>query len=108
MAETWEFPPDEWNDTARPFEDRVSMVDLIERRVRESPDAPTVRLGDGEIRTYGRLWDDSGLLARFLGSHGVGRGDHVGVLHDNSYDSVLAVVGVLRTGAAYVPLDARW
>ncbi|MEV6402823.1 AMP-binding protein [Streptomyces bobili] len=108
MAETWELPPAEWNDTARPFEDRVSMVDLIERRVRESPGAPAVRLGDGEIRTYGRLWDDSGLLARFLGHHGVGRGDHVGVLHDNSYDSVLAVVGVLRTGAAYVPLDARW
>ncbi|MEU0113788.1 amino acid adenylation domain-containing protein [Streptomyces bobili] len=108
MAETWELPPAEWNDTARPFENRVSMIDLIERRVRESPGAPAVRLGDGEIRTYGRLWDDSGLLARFLGRHGVGRGDHVGILHDNSYDSVLAVVGVLRTGAAYVPLDARW
>ncbi|OQR65463.1 hypothetical protein B6E66_03795 [Streptomyces maremycinicus] len=108
LTESWEPPPAEWNDTARPFEDQVSMIDLIERRVRESPDAPAVRLGEGEIRTYGELWADSGLLARFLAGHGVGRGAFVGVLHENSWDSVLAVVGVLRTGAAYVPLDARW
>ncbi|MGW0871885.1 AMP-binding protein [Streptomyces sp. NPDC002740] len=107
-TESWEPPPAEWNDTARPFEDRVSMIDLIERRVRESPDAPAVRLGEGEVRTYGELWAASGLLARFLGGHGVGRGAFVGILHENSWDSVLAVVGVLRTGAAYVPLDARW
>ncbi|MBL1086700.1 amino acid adenylation domain-containing protein [Streptomyces actinomycinicus] len=108
MAEQWELPPAEWNDTARPFEDQVSMIDLIERRVRENPDAPAVRLGDGEVRTYGQLWADSGLLARFLSAQGVGRGAFVGILHENSYDSVRAVVGVLRSGAAYVPLDARW
>ncbi|MGV9559486.1 AMP-binding protein [Streptomyces sp. NPDC003522] len=108
MTEPWELPPAEWNDTARPFEDGVSMIDLIERRVRESPDAPAVRLGAGEVRTYGRLWHDAGLLARFLAGQGVGRGGFVGVLHDNSYDSVLSVVGVLRSGAAYVPLDSRW
>ncbi|AYN41977.1 amino acid adenylation domain-containing protein [Streptomyces dangxiongensis] len=108
MAEPWELPPAAWNDTARPFEDQVSMVDLIERRVRENPDAPAVRLGEGEVRTYGRLWDDSGLLARFLSGRGAGPGAFVGILHENSYDSVRAVVGVLRTGAAYVPLDARW
>ncbi|MET8167452.1 AMP-binding protein [Streptomyces sp. NPDC005329] len=107
-TESWEPPPAEWNDTARPFEDQVSMIDLIERRVRESPDAPAVRLGEGQVRTYGELWTDSGLLARFLAGHGVGRGAFVGILHENSWDSVLAVVGVLRTGAAYVPLDARW
>ncbi|MDR6973697.1 non-ribosomal peptide synthetase component F/ubiquinone/menaquinone biosynthesis C-methylase UbiE [Streptomyces sp. 3330] len=107
-TDSWEVPPAEWNDTARPFEDRASMIDLIERRVRESPDAPAVRLGEGEVRTYGELWADSGLLARFLAGHGVGRGAFVGILHENSWDSVLAVVGVLRTGAAYVPLDARW
>ncbi|MEU5070035.1 AMP-binding protein [Streptomyces asoensis] len=108
LTESWEPPPAEWNDTARPFEDQVSMIDLIERRVRESPHAPAVRLGEGEVRTYGELWAQSGLLARFLAGHGVGRGAFVGVLHENSWDSVLAVVGVLRTGAAYVPLDARW
>ncbi|WP_405967157.1 AMP-binding protein [Streptomyces sp. NBC_00015] len=107
-TESWEPPPAEWNDTARPFEDQVSMIDLIERRVRESPEAPAVRLGEGEVRTYAQLWADSGLLARFLAGHGVGRGAFVGILHENSWDSVLAVVGVLRTGAAYVPLDARW
>jgi amino acid adenylation domain-containing protein len=108
MAEPWELPPAAWNDTARPFEDRASMIDLIERRVREHPDAPAVRLGEGEVRTYGQLWADSGLLARFLSGQGVGPGSYVGILHENSYDSVRAVVGVLRTGAAYVPLDARW
>ncbi|MFJ7152980.1 amino acid adenylation domain-containing protein [Streptomyces sp. NPDC100445] len=108
MAEDWELPPAAWNDTARPFEDQVSMVDLIERRVREDPDAPAVRLDGGQVRTYGQLWEDSGLLARFLGARGAGPGAFVGILHENSYDSVRAVVGVLRSGAAYVPLDARW
>ncbi|MGC5342992.1 amino acid adenylation domain-containing protein [Streptomyces sp. DT24] len=101
-------PPAEWNDTSRPFEDSVSMVDLVERQVRRAPDNPAVRLAGGKSMSYRELWTDAGLLAGYLRSRGVGRGQYVGVLVENSYTSVVAVLGALRAGAAYVPLDVRW
>ncbi|MCP3803433.1 amino acid adenylation domain-containing protein [Allokutzneria sp. A3M-2-11 16] len=101
-------PPASWNDTARAFDDDLSMVDLVERQVHKAPDAPAVRLGGDATRSYAELWADSGALAKFLQDNEVGRGDFVGILVENSYTSVVAVLGVLRSGAAYVPLDTRW
>ncbi|MGA4847511.1 amino acid adenylation domain-containing protein [Streptomyces sp. G5(2025)] len=101
-------PPAAWNDTSRPFEDQISMVELVERQVDKAPDSPAVRLAGGTSLSYRELWNDAGLLAGYLHGHGVGPGSYVGVLVENSYASVVAVLGTLRAGAAYVPLDVRW
>src|SRR5262249_30441490 len=106
-TESARLPPEEWNDTAHPFEDQVSLVELVERQVRAAPDAVAVELGAGRRKSYAQLWTEAGKITRFLCDQGVGRGDYVGILVENSALSVVAVLGVLRSGAAYVPLDAR-
>lgn len=68
------------------------------------PDAPAVRSNDGEL-SYAALAERTEALAAALQSLGVRRGDRVGVYLHKSVASFAAVHGVLRAGAAYVPID---
>ncbi|MGW5878741.1 non-ribosomal peptide synthetase [Nocardiopsis terrae] len=74
--------------------------------MKECPDADAVHdPGSGRTLTYGDLWERSGWLAARLSALGVGRGDSVALAQDRSVELVVSYLGVLRTGAAYVPLD---
>ncbi|MET3493614.1 amino acid adenylation domain-containing protein [Variovorax boronicumulans] len=71
------------------------------------PDSPAVR--DGARRcSYGELDAMSNRLARALRARGVRRGDRVGLCLERSLETIIAVVAVLKSGAAYVPLDAAF
>ncbi|MFD4748843.1 AMP-binding protein, partial [Streptomyces rubiginosohelvolus] len=80
------------------------LPDLFAEQAARTPDAPAV-LGDGERLTYAELARDAGRLAGRLAAMGVGPGDRVGVCVPHSPDLVVALLGVLMAGAAYVPLD---
>ncbi|MDE3122052.1 MAG: amino acid adenylation domain-containing protein, partial [Paracoccaceae bacterium] len=69
-----------------------------------APDAPAL-LADGRHLTYRALSDAAERVAAHLMAMGVCRGDFVGLLASRSVDAVIAMFGVLRAGAAYVPLD---
>lgn len=58
--------------------------------------------------TYQELNADANRLAHVLIDYGVGRGDLVGVALDRSIDLVVALLAVLKTGAAYVPIDTSF
>ncbi|MCC6557807.1 MAG: amino acid adenylation domain-containing protein, partial [Polyangiaceae bacterium] len=60
---------------------------------------------EGNELTYGQLWPRVEEVARYLVSRGVGRGALVGLCVDRSFEMVVGLLGVLRAGAAYVPLD---
>jgi amino acid adenylation domain-containing protein len=80
---------------------------LFEERVRARPDALAVL--DGELRlTYAELNEGANRLARALVERGVGPEDVVGVALPKSARSVLAVLAVLKAGAAYLPLDLNY
>ncbi|WP_214108308.1 non-ribosomal peptide synthetase [Acrocarpospora catenulata] len=80
------------------------ITELVARRVRERPDAVAVRDGDTEL-TYGQLWARAGALASLLGPS---RGDLVGLACHRGADLVVGMLGILRAGAAYVPLDPAY
>ncbi|MEV4256501.1 condensation domain-containing protein, partial [Spirillospora sp. NPDC049652] len=73
-------------------------------QARLAPDACAVVASDGSL-TYAELADRSRRLAERLRAHGVGRGDHVGILMERTRDLPVALLGVLIAGAAYVPVD---
>ena len=67
-----------------------------------------VRLGDAEV-TYDTLNQRANQLARFLqNEYGVGRGDVIGVIAHRSPATISALLGVLKAGAVYLPIDADY
>ena len=79
---------------------------LIRTRAATSPDAIAVEDRDRSI-TYAELEESSNRLAHALISLGVERGDRVGFYLDKSLESVIAIYGIMKTGAAYVPFDPQ-
>ncbi len=84
-----------------PFE---SVYDLFEAQAQRSPYAIAVKF-DGESSSYAQLQERANRLSKRLQRAGVGRGDLVAIAVSRSPDMVVAVLAVLKSGAAYVPLD---
>jgi pyochelin synthetase len=76
-------------------------------RALESPDRIALAYGDGEL-TYGELLAHSHLVAEELLARGVRPNELVAVVMQKGWEQIVAVLGVLMAGAAYLPIDARW
>ncbi|WP_371606039.1 amino acid adenylation domain-containing protein [Streptomyces sp. NBC_01213] len=77
---------------------------LFEQWARRTPDAPAVR-DAGTTLTYGELDSRADALARRLAARGIGPEDRVAVALPRTAELVVALLGILKAGAAYVPLD---
>lgn len=77
---------------------------LVTEAAQRDPSAPAV-VQDGVTLSYGELEARSNAFARSLTAHGVRRGDRVGLWLQKSPDAIVALYGILKTGAAYVPVD---
>jgi amino acid adenylation domain-containing protein len=84
-----------------------TLCQLVEATARSQPDAVAVTGDDGTLR-YGELIARARRLAGSLTGHGVRPGSLVGVVTDKGCDQVAAVLGVVRSGAAYLPIDPGW
>ena len=91
------------NDTRRDVPD-VTLVDLIEATMRRAPSAPALTDGDRAL-SYAEFDALTARVGDALASHGVVRGDIVAVAMPRSIERSIALVGVLRAGAAYLPID---
>lgn len=83
----------------------MSLKDLLIRSAERTPEALAVKGPDGSM-TYDELDRLANRIARALAKLGVLSGDRVGIWTDKSVKAVAAMQGVLRLGAAYVPLDS--
>ncbi|HTF09517.1 MAG TPA: AMP-binding protein, partial [Asanoa sp.] len=84
--------------------DPDGYLESFERRVAADPDAPAV-VCDGAVTTFAELDRAAGTLARRLHDRGVGPESVVGVLVDRSPGLAVAILGVLKAGAAFLPMD---
>ncbi|MGZ0199996.1 amino acid adenylation domain-containing protein [Streptomyces sp. RM1] len=90
-------------DTGTAFDGRPVHHRIAERAA-AAPDAVAVVVGE-RTTTYGELDTAANRMAHHLLELGVGRGDFVGVLAERGVDQLVAVLGALKAGAAYLPLD---
>ncbi|MDP9122454.1 MAG: amino acid adenylation domain-containing protein, partial [Acidobacteriota bacterium] len=97
----------EWNGGPRVAAVSGSLVARFAAVAAGRPDAIAV-VGQGERLSYGELAARSNRLARHLRRVGVVPGDRVGLLLERSPEMVVAILGVLGAGAAYVPLDPAY
>ncbi|WP_191276428.1 AMP-binding protein, partial [Nocardiopsis terrae] len=95
-----------FNDTGRVLSGG-SLVGAFEEQVARTPEATAVVCGD-EAVSYGRLNARANRLARRLVEAGAGPERVVAVVLPRSVDLVVAVLGVLKSGAAYVPVDPEY
>jgi amino acid adenylation domain-containing protein len=94
-----------WNDTARPWPSAQTMDELVRSRALACPDATAVVCGDTRV-SFAGLIADADRLARLLrDEHGATPGTLIGVFLDRSPDMVTALLAIMITGAAFVPLD---
>lgn len=82
----------------------TTLTALIEAQMRATPDAPALSF-DGRSIGYAELDRRSAALARALADRGAGPGRIVAVALDRAIELPLALVAILRAGAAYLPLD---
>ncbi|ORA59898.1 non-ribosomal peptide synthetase, partial [Mycolicibacterium insubricum] len=82
----------------------VSIPELFARQVAVIPDVVALRYNGASV-SYRELDEASNRLAYVLVSRGAGPGARVGLLLPRTADGVIAILAVLKTGAAYVPVD---
>jgi amino acid adenylation domain-containing protein len=95
----------EYNATAAPYPSDRTIIDLFRDQVARSPGAEAIRFGDAML-TYRQLDERSNQMAAHLRSTGLGPGRIGVVFMEHSIEVVVAILGILKSGAAYVPLDA--
>ncbi|MET7831103.1 amino acid adenylation domain-containing protein, partial [Streptomyces sp. NPDC005386] len=94
----------ERNDTAVPYADNTTLHRMVQEQAARTPDAPAVLCGAEEL-TYGELDARANRLAHHLIARGVGPEQLVPICVERGFDAVVAVLGVLKAGAVYVPLN---
>ncbi|MEU6925555.1 amino acid adenylation domain-containing protein, partial [Streptomyces sp. NPDC046631] len=94
---------DSWNATGLPVTAQT-LPAAIARQVRDTPDAPAVLAGDTTL-TYAELNGRANRLARLLIAEGIGPEDRVMLALPRTEDLLISVWAVLKSGAAYVPVD---
>ncbi|MGW1198622.1 amino acid adenylation domain-containing protein [Streptomyces sp. NPDC002536] len=96
----------DWNDTARPLPD-ASLPELFAQRAAEQPDAVALSY-EGEHLTYRELDERANRLAHHLAALGAGPEARVGLCAERGAQAVIALLGIVKAGAAYVPLDPEY
>ncbi len=97
----------EWNATTRPLPAETTLHALFEAQVARSPQAIAVVQGETRL-TYAELDARAEAMASRLRAHGCGPGTMVGLFLDRTPDMLAALLGTLKSGAAYVPLDPSY
>ncbi|MEV0932503.1 amino acid adenylation domain-containing protein [Streptomyces phaeochromogenes] len=95
-----------WNVTTHEVP-RATLAELFEAQVTRTPDATAV-VFDGTEVTYGELNARANRLARVLVERGARPEERVAVMMDRSADLVVSLLAVVKTGAAYVPIDPAY
>ncbi len=94
----------EWNATEADYERTLTLDQAVQRQCQAHPNSTAVVCGDERL-SYAELDARATELARFLQQHGVGAETPVGICLHRSPQMVIALLGVLKAGACYVPLD---
>ncbi|WP_024832492.1 non-ribosomal peptide synthetase [Ruminiclostridium josui] len=94
----------EYNDTAKKFSSQKTIQQLFDKRVQETPDKIAIIHNSIKI-TYLELKQISNSLAHKLKNEGVAKGEIVGLMMNNSPWLIIAILGIIKSGATYLPID---
>jgi amino acid adenylation domain-containing protein len=96
----------EWNDTAADYPHDKCIHQLFEEQVERTPEAVAVICEDAQL-TYRELNERANRLAHYLQSAGAGPETIIGICLQRSLEMMVGLLGILKAGAAYVPVDPQ-
>ena len=96
-----------WNDTKKERAKQSSINEMFEAQVARTPDATAVVCGRERL-SYTELNAKANRLAHHLREMGIGPEQVVGLLIERGFEMVVGLLGILKSGAAYVPLDPTY
>ncbi|HEY7416762.1 MAG TPA: amino acid adenylation domain-containing protein, partial [Ktedonobacteraceae bacterium] len=94
----------DWNATSRDDPDEANILTLFARQVEQLPDAIALS-GEGYLLTYEELEVRTNQLAHYLRQLGVRSEIHVGLCMKRSPEAIVGLLGILKAGGVYVPID---
>ncbi|MBP0021314.1 MAG: amino acid adenylation domain-containing protein [Cyanobacteria bacterium SBLK] len=97
----------EWNRTEREYPRHTCIQALFEEQVTQNPDAIALIFPE-ETLTYQELNQKANRLAHYLQTLGVGNESLVGVCLERSPQFIIALLGIIKAGGAYLPLDPTY
>jgi len=93
-----------WNNKTSPETEYSSILDIIIHQARKRPMKLAISSWDGEM-SYKKLDELSSKASQYLTSLGLGPRDIVPICFEKSMWAVVAILAVMKSGAAFVPLD---
>lgn len=97
----------DWNATERDFGPWRPLHAYVEDHAAATPSAIAVTCGD-DVLDYATLDAEANRLAHWLRAQGVGRGTLVAICLQRSVRAIAAVLGIMKSGGAYVPMDPAY
>ena len=96
-----------FNNTKIDYPKDKTIIDLFEEQVEKTPDNIAVVFENQQL-TYRELNEKANQLARYLIENGITNNSIVGIMVPRSFEMLIAMFGILKTGAAYLPLDPTY
>ncbi|WP_173426476.1 non-ribosomal peptide synthetase [Chryseobacterium angstadtii] len=97
----------DFNATKTAYPSDKTLIDLFEEQVEKNPEAVAV-VFEETVLSYRELDNRANALAyRLHTDHGIQKGDDVGVMLDRSEKQIISILGIMKLGAVYVPIDAN-
>lgn len=97
----------DWNTTVREFQSDRCIHDLFADQAERTPDGEALACGDQRV-TYSQLNARANQLAHYLQRHGVAAETRVAICLDRSVDLIVGLLGILKAGGVYVPLEPNY
>lgn len=97
----------DFNDTPVEYSDKKCVHELFAERAAETPDKTAVVFEDRSF-TYRQLDEMSNSLAHVLRNKGIGKNDVIPFVCKRSWHVIAAILGILKAGAAYMPIDPAY
>ncbi|MEQ9306314.1 MAG: amino acid adenylation domain-containing protein, partial [Marinoscillum sp.] len=97
----------EFNDTSYAYEKEKQLVELFTDQVDCNPGSIALNYQNKTL-TYLQLDERSNQVARMLPSYGVKPGSNIGLLSDRGLEMIVGILGILKSGCAYVPLNIEF
>jgi len=96
-----------YNDTEKPYSKNKTIDEIFDEQVQRTPNRIAVEY-KGSRLTYKELKDKTDSLAGYLVNRGVEKGAIIGLATNHSIDTVVGILGILKAGGAFLPIDPSY